>query len=163
MRILIADDNPDIRCLISRSLIHVGRCDLAENGLAAVEMFRQADAEHDPYALITMDCQMPILDGFGAISMIRAFEAAQKRIRLHSTICIISADDNCLQRHEDKNGPDDNLHYLRKPFFINDLYVIARTALGRLRSSLLQSQSFPQNTIRPSANKSGRQFRDRNV
>ena len=163
MRILVVDDNPDIRYLISRSLSYAGRCDLAENGLVAVEMFRQASAERDPYALITMDCQMPVLDGFGAISMIRASEAAQKNIRFHSTICIVSADDNCLQKYEQKNGLDDYLHYLHKPFLISDLSALARIALRRLRSSLPCKKSFPQNNIHPRSSQNVSPFRDRNV
>lgn len=134
MRILIVDDNPDIRYLISLSVGYAGRCDLAENGLAAVELFRQASLEHDPYGLITMDCQMPVLDGFGAISMIRTSETAQNENSFHSTICIISADDNCLQRYEQKNGLDNNLHYLPKPFLIEDLDVIVSIALARIHS-----------------------------
>lgn len=134
MRILIVDDNPDIRFLISLGIGYAGRCDLAENGLVAVELFRQASQEHDPYSLITMDCQMPVLDGFGAISMIRTSEVAQNENSFHSTICIISADDNCLQRYEQKNGLDNNLHYLRKPFLIKDLDALVQIALARTHS-----------------------------
>jgi len=163
MRILIVDDNPDIRYLISRSLSYAGRCDLAENGLAAVEMFRQASAERDPYALITMDCQMPVLDGFGAISMIRASESAQKNIRFHSTICIVSADDNCLQKYEQKNGLDDYLHYLHKPFLVSDLSAIARIALHRLHSASPYNHSFPENNIHLSSSQNVSPFRSRCV
>lgn len=63
MCILIVDDNPDICYLISLGIGYAGRCDCAENGLAAVELFRQASAENDPYALITMALVQAGVDG----------------------------------------------------------------------------------------------------
>lgn len=52
MRILVVDDNPGIRDMLSSCRSYQGRCDLAENGLIAVEMFHQASSERDPYTLI---------------------------------------------------------------------------------------------------------------
>jgi CheY-like chemotaxis protein len=147
MRILVVDDNPGLRDLLSCSLSYLGRCDQAENGLVAVDMYRQARAEHDPYILITMDCQMPVLDGFGAISMIRATEAAQKEPCFHSTICVISADDDCLERCEERRDTDDCLHCLQKPFLLADLDEIASIALRQTEastSSFFNNQYLPE-------------------
>lgn len=157
MRILVVDDSRDIRDLLRCSLGDLGRCDLAENGLIAVEMVRQASSEHDPYALITMDCQMPVLDGFSAISMIRTFEAAQKEPLFRSTICIISADNNCLQKYEEKHGSDDFLHYLQKPFLLVDLYEIAQTAQRRLQDSLPYRRFLPESSMGMKPAQTGRQ------
>lgn len=121
MRMLVVDDNQEIRNLLSCCLHDLGHCDTADNGLTAVEKFCQAFWDGDPYHFITMDCQMPVLDGFGAISMIRTFEASQHGQSYPIPICIISADNNCLQRYEKQHGQDTYLSYLRKPFRVDEL------------------------------------------
>jgi signal transduction histidine kinase len=67
-RILVADDAPDNRTLISRFLTLAGaEVDCVENGRRAVER-----ALAMPYDLVLMDVQMPEMDGFEAMSCLRA-------------------------------------------------------------------------------------------
>lgn len=62
LRILVAEDEPVIRALLSRMLQGLGyRADLVDNGAQAVD----ASQNHD-YGLILMDIQMPEMDGFEA-------------------------------------------------------------------------------------------------
>lgn len=144
MRILVVDDDDDMRDVLSCCLRYLGRCDTAENGLVAAEKFKQAYLEGFPYMLVTMDCQMPVLGGFGAISMIRTFETAQRGEWFRTTICIISADDNCLERYEQQHGLDSCLYYIRKPFLVDDIRGIAQLALGRTRAALTHLRPAPQ-------------------
>jgi CheY-like chemotaxis protein len=66
-RILVADDAPDNRRLISRFLTLAGAdVDCVENGRRAVER-----ALEQPYDLVLMDVQMPEMDGFEAVSCLR--------------------------------------------------------------------------------------------
>jgi signal transduction histidine kinase/DNA-binding response OmpR family regulator len=59
LRILIAEDNPLNRKLLSRMLKSLGhKVDCADDGPAALKAF-----EEKSYELILMDCQMPGLDG----------------------------------------------------------------------------------------------------
>jgi two-component system sensor histidine kinase/response regulator len=53
------------------------RTDLAANGREAVDM-----AEVMPYALIRMDCQMPVLDGYDAAIEIRLREGARRHVAI---------------------------------------------------------------------------------
>ena len=66
-RILLAEDNPDNQRLISLLLDNLHcRCDIAHNGQEAVQ---QALAQ--PYELILMDMQMPVMDGLEATQKLR--------------------------------------------------------------------------------------------
>jgi nitrogen-specific signal transduction histidine kinase/CheY-like chemotaxis protein len=66
-RILLADDNPDLRDLIELYLTRQGlQVNTAENGQDAVRR-----ALHDSPDLILMDLEMPVLGGIGAIDQLR--------------------------------------------------------------------------------------------
>jgi CheY-like chemotaxis protein len=70
-RLLVADDSPDNRLLISAFLRREPyQIDFAENGEIAVARFR----EHS-YDVVVMDIQMPILDGLAATRLIRQWES----------------------------------------------------------------------------------------
>ncbi|MGE0385614.1 MAG: response regulator [Gammaproteobacteria bacterium] len=69
-RILLVEDNADNRLLINAYLKNEPyRIDTAEHGAQAVEMFIA-----DPYSLVLMDVQMPVMDGHEATRAIRAWE-----------------------------------------------------------------------------------------
>jgi signal transduction histidine kinase/CheY-like chemotaxis protein len=66
-RILVAEDNPINRAIITRFLARTGATvDVAETGKAAV-----ASHFSRPYDLILMDCHMPEMDGYEAAATIR--------------------------------------------------------------------------------------------
>jgi CheY-like chemotaxis protein len=70
-RILVAEDNPVNQMLASRLLTKRGyTVHVAEDGAAAVQAVMSRG-----YALVLMDCHMPLLDGFAATAAIRALEA----------------------------------------------------------------------------------------
>jgi signal transduction histidine kinase/CheY-like chemotaxis protein len=72
-RILVAEDNRINRDVVFHILLRLGcRVDLVENGQQAVHAARTVD-----YDMIFMDCQMPVMDGFTAVGMIRDREAAR--------------------------------------------------------------------------------------
>ena len=70
-RVLVAEDNLINQKLTVRMLEKLGyQSDVVENGRDAL-----AALERGAYVAILMDCQMPILDGFGATKLIRQREA----------------------------------------------------------------------------------------
>jgi PAS domain S-box-containing protein len=72
-RVLLAEDGPDNQRLIAFLLRKAGaQVTLAENGQIAVELAQDAQREGDPYRLILMDMQMPVMDGYQATRMLRA-------------------------------------------------------------------------------------------
>lgn len=67
LRILLAEDVPDTAILVSTILEMAGaQIDVAENGQVALEK-----AQREKYDLLLMDIQMPIMDGYEAVSRLR--------------------------------------------------------------------------------------------
>jgi signal transduction histidine kinase/ActR/RegA family two-component response regulator len=72
-RILIVEDNLVNQRLAMRFVEKLGyAADLAENGKQAVDLVLSSE-----YALVLMDCQMPVMDGFAAAEEIRRRETGR--------------------------------------------------------------------------------------
>jgi two-component system, sensor histidine kinase and response regulator len=76
LRILLAEDSEDNRLLMEeffRSTPY--QLDTAENGRVAVDKFKAKG-----YDLVLVDVNMPVLDGYGAVAAMRAWEREQRVI-----------------------------------------------------------------------------------
>ena len=67
MRILLAEDNFVTRKLMVAILSQYGECDVAVDGMEAVDAFLMALEDGKPYDLICLDIMMPVMDGFQAL------------------------------------------------------------------------------------------------
>lgn len=74
MRSLIVEDDFIARRILKDILSSYGGCDIAVDGEEAVNAFRLAWEEDNPYDLICMDIMMPKVDGHEALSQIRKLE-----------------------------------------------------------------------------------------
>ncbi|QDU63365.1 Autoinducer 2 sensor kinase/phosphatase LuxQ [Planctomycetes bacterium Pan216] len=71
--VLLAEDGPDNQRLISFHLHKLGaRVTIAPNGAEAVGCVLSAVEKDDPYDIILMDMQMPMMDGYSATECLRA-------------------------------------------------------------------------------------------
>ena len=116
-RVLLAEDNPTTQSLISILMQQLG-IDLVivDNGQKAIDYL--ADERVD---LILMDCQMPVLDGFKATSLLRAQGVTTPVVAL--TAYARSEDEgHCLEA-----GMND---FLSKPFRQNELREVLTRWLG---------------------------------
>ena len=110
-RILVAEDNPTTRRMLAISL-KSRNCDVvpAENGQQAVDL-----ALANTFDLILMDCQMPVMDGYEAVTLLR-------KAGINTPVIAMTAHSQgevgsrCQQV-----GMDD---YLAKPFKHNYLYCL---------------------------------------
>ncbi|MFK8018711.1 MAG: EAL domain-containing protein [Pseudomonadales bacterium] len=133
-RLLVAEDNL-INQEVVLGMLDQTRChiELVENGALALEQrFKQ------PYDLILMDCQMPVLDGYAATQAIRKRELEENV----EPIPIIALTANALKGDREKcidAGMDD---FLSKPFEQEDLFRIISAWLPQ--KELGQEQSIQE-------------------
>jgi signal transduction histidine kinase/ActR/RegA family two-component response regulator len=73
MRLLLAEDGPDNQRLISHVLRRAGATvETVGDGKKAVDALLEAHRAGQPFDLVLMDIQMPIMDGFAATRALRA-------------------------------------------------------------------------------------------
>ena len=74
MRILIAEDDFNSRLFMEKYLSRYGQCDVAINGIQALECAKDAMDQGTCYNLICLDIMMPKIDGIEALKTIRELE-----------------------------------------------------------------------------------------
>lgn len=74
MRILVVDDDQVTRMKLQSLLNAYGQCDAVEDGDQGWGAFKGAHGENNPYDLITMDVDMPGMNGHEVVKKIRAWE-----------------------------------------------------------------------------------------
>ena len=74
MKFLIVDDDLMARMVLQRYLSSFAECHTVINGDEAVDAFKMALSEGDPYDIIFMDIMMPVKDGHRALEEIRSIE-----------------------------------------------------------------------------------------
>ncbi|MBE7187423.1 SpoIIE family protein phosphatase [Jatrophihabitans endophyticus] len=116
-RILVVDDNPDMRDYVTGILRFDYVVTTATDGAAALELARA-----DPPDMVLTDIMMPVLDGFGLLRELRADPRT-----LHVPVVMLSArsgEDAAVEGLE--AGADD---YLVKPFSQRELVARVRAGL----------------------------------
>ena len=130
LKVLIVEDNEINQLVIKEQLKEVGLpSDLAVNGKEGVEKVKRAFAEKSPYAIIFMDCHMPVMDGLEATRQIRELgEHAQHIPIIALTANVLTGDkEKCL-----KSGMND---FISKPVGVSRL----KECVFRHLSSQMQS------------------------
>ncbi|WP_405863541.1 SpoIIE family protein phosphatase [Streptomyces sp. NBC_00005] len=126
-RLLVVDDNADMRAYLTQLLQPDYDVLLAADGRAALEM-----ALAQPVELVLSDVMMPRMDGF---ELVRALRADPRTARLPIVLLTARAgeEESVQGRHA---GADD---YLTKPFSARQLLARVRTGLelSRLREQVL--------------------------
>ncbi len=75
MRILVAEDDLASRRFLAKFLSEFGQCDLAVDGMAALDALMLSLQEEKPYNLVCLDIMMPKVDGVRVLKALRDFEA----------------------------------------------------------------------------------------
>jgi CheY-like chemotaxis protein len=120
LRLLLVEDNA-INQMVAEGLLTAqgALVDIAVNGLLGVEAVAAAIESGQPYDLVLMDMQMPVMDGLTATREIRSMAAAARMPIVAMTANAMAIDrDACLEA-----GMND---HLSKPF---DLAKVVKTLL----------------------------------
>ncbi|TWT59514.1 hybrid sensor histidine kinase/response regulator [Rubinisphaera italica] len=115
-RVLIAEDSRGIQFLLTRLLEKkVKYVEVVENGQLAIEAVERAQAEENPFDMILMDMQMPVMNGHDATRKLRSLDF-QKPIIALTAEAMAGDRESCLRA-----GCSD---YLSKPISIESLIEI---------------------------------------
>ncbi len=78
MKILIVDDDHLSQVALAATMSRFGACTCESNGRDGLARFEQALDAGEPFDLVFMDIQMPVMDGQTALAAIRDLERARK-------------------------------------------------------------------------------------
>jgi CheY-like chemotaxis protein len=133
-RVLIAEDHP-INQPVTRRLLEKLGCtvDVIENGQQAVDA-----AKLSGYDAIFMDCQMPVLDGFGASTAIR---------RLQIEVPIIALTASAMENDRLRCQEAGMIDFVTKPCRVEDL----QAALSRVLLDAHADERVPRQVRDPGA------------
>ena len=123
MRILVVDDLRVNRMLMSKFLEDIGEVSLAVNGAEAVMAAEEALITEDPYDLICLDINMPVMDGLEALHTIRAAEQRHGARRSVIFMVTASSSPDHMLRSLENEGCD---NYIVKPVLKKTLMALLR-------------------------------------
>ena len=117
-RVLLVDDN-SLNVEIAKTILEMASftVDEADNGLIAVEMYRDKPSYY--YDIILIDICMPIMDGIEATKCIRNLEKEDS----HS-IAIVAMTANAFDKDMEKSIESGMNGHLSKPIDIDNLYKV---------------------------------------
>jgi CheY-like chemotaxis protein/HPt (histidine-containing phosphotransfer) domain-containing protein len=128
-RLLVAEDNAINQQVIVEMLLERGYdCDVVSNGREALEILAKG-----PYAAVLMDCQMPQLDGYGAVRELRRKEPDGVRLP------VIAVTAHAMVGEREKAiaaGMDD---YLTKPLHPRELKEVLERWVPRAHEAFESS------------------------
>jgi len=126
-RILLVEDNATNQLVALGILETFGlNADIANNGKEAISALRASYETNNPYTIILMDCQMPVMDGYETSVAIRAGKAGD----INTKIPIVAMTANAMKGDREKciiSGMDD---YLAKPINPNTLLEMLKKWLN---------------------------------
>lgn len=117
LKILVAEDDPIARSLLSMVFKHMGqKADFATNGREVLDRVSQSE----PYDVILMDIDMPIMDGVSASIALRNGEAGEVGVKV--PIVAVTAFNTLSDESKFKRAGMD--FYLPKPVRLKDLRAV---------------------------------------
>ena len=113
MRSLVVEDTRVVQMILEKLLEPYGECQVAKNGVEAIDAFHRAFGEKRPFDLVCLDIGLPDLDGREVLSRIRASEELRglEEGQKVPVIAITAASDTATVRYVVERGDG----YIVKP------------------------------------------------
>ena len=110
VKILLVDDNR-VNLLVAEGILEeMGlEADIANNGEEAIKTL--LNSNDDPYSIVLMDCQMPIMDGYEATRVLRDGLAGER----HKDIPVVAMTANAMDGDKEKCFTSGMSDYITKP------------------------------------------------
>jgi signal transduction histidine kinase/DNA-binding response OmpR family regulator len=138
-RILLVEDNAvNQEVTLGMLSVHGCRARVVGNGLEALE-----ELAAQPYDLVLMDCQMPVMDGYAATRALRA----QEKETMGSHLPVVALTANALEGDRDACLAAGMDGYLQKPFTIRELGNALRKWLSAGTASPAQGDEAPPSAV----------------
>lgn len=127
LRICIAEDNPINQKIAVSFVTKLGfKSEAFSDGLQAVEALRRRSADKNPFHLVLMDVQMPVLDGYDATRLIR--KDTDPTVR---SVLIIAMTASAIRGDREKCIDAGMNNYLAKPVRANVLKQMLESYLSQ--------------------------------
>jgi len=152
LSVLIVDDNETNRRILFEMTRGWGmRPSAAESGITALAVLEKAHQEKDPFAVILIDGNMPVMDGFELAEEIQT-RAKQNLGLTETTVLMLTSGGRPGEANRCRELGV--LAYLLKPVFKADLLAALLTALGQRQDDKSGSPLLvTRHTLRESARK----------
>jgi len=109
MRILIVDDDLINRKFLKAMLTGYGEITMAEDGEAAIALFRDGIEHNAPFNIIFLDIMMPKMDGYETCRQLKADESTRD-------IPVVFLTAKAQEKEIDEGLKLGSMDYLKKPF-----------------------------------------------
>ncbi|KAL8941410.1 MAG: hypothetical protein Q9216_002255 [Gyalolechia sp. 2 TL-2023] len=144
LRICIAEDNPINQKIAVSFVTKLGfKSEAYSDGLQAVEALRRRSADNQPFHLVLMDVQMPVLDGYDATRLIRKDADANVR-----SVMIIAMTASAIRGDREKCIEAGMNNYLAKPVRANVLKTMLEGYLSQDPKTMLGLQETANEVAR---------------
>lgn len=125
LKVLLVEDN-QVNQLVAQQLLKLNglESEIVENGQEAIDLLKKSAP--DEYAMIFMDCQMPVMDGYEATQKIRQGFAGEA----HREARIIAMTANAMHGDRERCLDAGMNEYLSKPLNMDVLAQLLKDELG---------------------------------
>lgn len=139
-RILVADDNDDLREMVRRGLeAHGFIVTAVDGGIAAVNEWERARASGQPYCALLVDIAMPDKTGYDVTEYVRTHQEGNG-----TPVLLMTAKDEPLVEAHARRSEADTVIY--KPFDLNEMVhqvndlCDAKVLMDRVRDKIISGQ-----------------------
>ena len=143
LKVLVAEDNPTNQKIAIAYVKKLGyKCSAYNDGRQAVDALHAASKEGNPFHMVLMDCQMPVLDGYDATREIR--KSTDQRVR---NILVIAMTASAIPGDREKCLDSGMNSYLAKPVRQNvlkgmlDSWIVSPDSAAKEAEAEVQTES----------------------